>query len=417
MSHDFLILQGDIIFTPKIGEFAIHENSYLVVYRGKICGIYSTLPEEYQGFAVEDCTAQLIIPGFVDLHTHAAQFMQRGFGLDMELLAWLNNYTFPEEDKFKNCNYAARVYELFVNELIRQGTTRAAVFGTIHQQSSRLLFDILKRKGIGAYVGKVNMDANCPEYLKENTKESLADTEELLSEWSGNTLVKPIITPRFAPTSTCELLQGLGKMAAEYNLPVQSHLAENRSEIAWVRELFPAQLEYHKVYDYYNLFGQTPTLMAHCIHLSDAAISCMAERQVVAVHCPDSNMNLTSGIMPARKLIQAGVPVGLGSDVGAGHSLSIPAAIVKAIQLSKMNFVLDNSEKPLTLAEGFYLATKGGGSFFGKVGSFEEGYAFDALVVKDAAQAKLSLEERLQRFIYTGGSSQICRRYVAGKEV
>ncbi|MCE5287553.1 MAG: guanine deaminase [Pelosinus sp.] len=417
MARELLILKGDIIFTPMLGEFAIHENSYLVVQCGKVRGIYQMLPQEYQGLGVEDCTGDLIIPGFVDLHTHAAQFMQRGFGLDMELLDWLNHYTFPEEGKFQSTDYAAKVYALFAEELIKQGTTRAAVFGTIHQQSNCLLFQILVRKGIGAYVGKVNMDANCPEFLKENTSESLAATEKLLCEWAGNTLVKPIITPRFAPTSTGTLLAGLGEIAVKYNLPVQSHLAENLSEIAWVRELFPGQREYHNVYDYYNLFGQTPTLMAHCIHLSADAISCMARQQVVAVHCPDSNLNLTSGIMPARKLLQAGVRVGLGSDIGAGHSLSIPEAIVKAIQLSKVNFLRDNSQKPLTLAEGFYLATKGGGSFFGKVGSFEEGYAFDALVIKDRADLGLSLEERLQRFIYTGEPSQIHGRYIAGKKI
>lgn len=412
-----LILKGDILFTPKLGEFAVYQDSYLVAEQGKVCGIYQVLPEKYQNHTIEDFTGQLIIPGFVDLHTHAAQFMQRGFGLDMELLAWLSKYTFPEEDKFKDPGYAAHVYELFAAELIRQGTTRAAVFATVHEESTRLLFQILKKKGIGAYVGKVNMDANCPDFLKENTHASLAATKELYLEWAGGSLVKPIITPRFAPTSTCTLLEELGKMAIKYSLPVQSHLAENLSEIAWVRELFPVQGEYHKVYDDYNLFGQTPTLMAHCIHLTDAAISCMAGRQVMAVHCPDSNMNLTSGIMPVRRLLARGALVGLGSDVGAGHSLSIREAIVKTIQLSKLKYLEDNTQTPLTLAEVFYLATKGGGSFFGKVGSFEEGYALDALVVKDKDPAELSLAERLQRFIYTGDAAEISRRYVAGQEI
>lgn len=419
MSNDnFLILKGDIIFTPTMGEFAVHEASYLVVHNGEVQGIYKTLPPEYQGLTIKDYSARLIMPGFVDLHIHAAQFNQRGMGLDMELLDWLNTYTFPEERKFHDAEYALRVYELFADELIRQGTTRVSVFGTVHSETSRILFEILAHKGMGAYVGKVNMDANCPEFLKEDTKESLAATEELLADWSCHPLVKPIITPRFAPTSTISLLEGLGQMANKYKLPVQSHLAENLSEIAWVRQLFPGQSEYHKVYEHYKLFGHTPTLMAHCIHLSEAAISCMAKQKVVAVHCPDSNMNLTSGIMPTRKLLSAGVPVGLGSDVGAGHTLAIPAAIVKAVQLSKLNYLIDNTQKPLSLAEGFYMATKGGGSFFGKVGSFEKGYSFDALVVNDeAAGQDFSLIERLQRFIYTGEALQIRARFIAGKEL
>jgi guanine deaminase len=416
MAREILILKGDIIFTPQLGQFAIHPDCFLVAEQGKVCGIYQVLPQKYQNLPIEDYTGHLIIPGFVDLHTHAAQFMQRGFGLDMELLDWLKHYTFPEEDKFKNPDYASRVYALFADELIRQGTTRAAVFGTIHKQSCRILFEILRQKGLGAYVGKVNMDANCPKFLKEDTKASLAATEELLAEWAGDVLVKPIITPRFAPTSTCTLLAELGNMAVKYKLPVQSHLAENPQEIAWVRELFPAQAEYHKVYDYYKLFGQTPTLMAHCIHLPDNAVSLMAERQVVAVHCPDSNLNLTSGVMPVRKLLARGVQLGLGSDVGAGHTLSIREAIVKAIQVSKLKF-LEDASQPLTLAEAFYLATKGGGSFFGKVGSFEAGYSCDALIISDEAEVGLALEERLQRFIYTGESANICERFVAGRKL
>ncbi|SMC56394.1 guanine deaminase [Sporomusa malonica] len=417
--ENILILKGTIIFTPDSAGFEVRQDSYLVVHNGIISEIYKQLPAEYAGCRIIDHGNRLIIPGFVDLHTHAAQFNQRGLGLDLELLDWLNEYTFKEEAKFTDTGYAAQVYEAFTEELIRQGTTRAVLFATIHKDSSNLLCDILSRRGLGAYVGKVNMDVNCPDFLREDTQQSLRDTEEFFERWSSTSLVNPIITPRFAPTSTGELLAGLGKLAVKYNAPVQSHLSENPGEVKWVAELFPDQSDYHQVYNHYGLFGQTPTLMAHCIYLTQEAIECIKSNQVVTVHCPDSNINLASGIMPVRKLLNAAVQVGLGSDVGAGHSLSMTQAMVKAIQLSKINYVFDHQCDPLTLSEVFYMATKGGGKFFGRVGSFEKGYSFDALVIEDNTEMaqKASPVERLQRYIYALDASNIVARYIAGQEI
>lgn len=414
-----LILKGNIIFTPTPNEFVVFPNSYLVICNGTVQEVAEILPEQYENYKVKDYGDRLLIPGFVDLHTHGPQFNQRGLGLDLQLLEWLNNYTFKEESRFSETTYAAQVYENFATELVKQGTTRIVAFATIHKQSSQILFDILVKKGIGAYVGKVNMDCNCPDSLREDTQSSLKETEELIQNWAGNPLVKLIITPRFAITSTKELLDGLGKLAIKYNLPVQSHLSENMAEVQMVAKLFPEQKAYHKVYDHYQLFGQTPTLMAHCVHLTDEAITAMRDKGVVAVHCPDSNLNLSSGIMPLRKLLEAGVEVGLGSDIGAGHDLFMPRTMLKAVQMSKVIYSMDNSQKPLTLVEAFYLGTKGGGNFFGKVGSFEPGYSCDVLVIEDATCGVegYSLIERLQGFIYTGDSSNIIARYVAGREL
>lgn len=413
------ILKGNIIFTPTPNEFVVFPNSYLVICNGIVKEVIETLPEKYNNWKIQDYGDRLLIPGFVDLHTHAPQFNQRGLGLDLQLLEWLNNYTFKEESRFSEAAYAATVYGNFVGELVKQGTTRVVAFATIHKVSNQILFDILVNKGIGAYVGKVNMDCNCPDMLQEDTLVSLAETEELIQSWAGDSLVKFIITPRFAITSTKGLLEGLGKLAIKYNLPVQSHLSENKAEVQMVAELFPEQKAYHKVYDHYQLFGQTPTVMAHCIHVTDEAIACMKGNGVVAVHCPDSNLNLSSGIMPVRKLLTAGVCVGLGSDIGAGHDLFMPRTMVKAVQMSKAIYSMDNSQRPLTLAEAFYLGTKGGGQFFGEVGSFEPGYSGDVLVIEDGIGSAdgYSLTERLQKFIYTGDSSAIIARYVAGREI
>lgn len=418
-SEKILILKGNLIFTPTPETFVVFSNGYLVINQGVIQELCETLPEKYASCRVQDYGDGLIIPGFVDLHTHASQFNQRGLGLDLQLLEWLNQYTFKEESHFNEVAYAKEVYEKFAAEIVKQGTTRVSVFATIHKDSSQALFDILVNKGIGAYVGKVNMDCNCPAFLREETGQSLADTEELIQRWGGNRLVKPIITPRFAITSTKELLEGLGKLAIQYNLPVQSHLSENQDEVKMVNRLFPEQREYHNVYDHYQLFGQTPTLMAHCIHLSNDTVAAMKNNHVVAVHCPDSNLNLASGIMPARKLVKAGIAIGLGSDIGAGQDLFMPRTMVRAIQMSKAIYSADPQQKPLTLSEAFYMGTKGGGKFFGKVGSFEPGYEFDGLVISDEQEQgeERSIMERLERFIYTGDHSNIVARYVAGREI
>jgi len=197
------------------------------------------------------------------------------------------------------------------------------------------------------------MDRNCPDFLCEATDASLQATEELIIKYGNHSLVKPILTPRFAPTSSEKLLDALGRLAKEYNLPVQSHLSENRSEVEWVKDIFPSYPTYSDVYLDFGLFGQTPTLMAHGIYLTDRELGLIKDNDVMLVHCPDSNINLASGIMPVRKFLDSGIRIGLGSDVGAGHTLAISQAIIRAIQLSKILKVFDPQLRPLTIAEAF----------------------------------------------------------------
>lgn len=416
-AKDF-VMEGDIVYTPVRGEMKILPQGFLVVKDGKIQGTYAKLPEAYADWQKKDCRGQLIIPGFNDLHVHAAQYRQIGLGMDEALLTWLEKYTFPEERKFSDPAYAEKVYGDFVTELAKCGTTRSAVYGTIHRQSAEILARKLTERGLGAYVGKVNMDRNAPDYLCETSADSLAETERFVSSPVWNELVRPILTPRFAPSVTPELLQELGELAQRENLPVQTHLSENKAEIQWVAELFPAIRDYPKVYEQYGLYGKTPTLMAHCIHMSEEQIADLVRHGVYPVFCPESNLNLTSGIMPVRRFLEAGAEVALGSDVGAGHDLFMPHIIVRAIQVSKVRAMNHPEEKALTMPEAFYLATKGGGSFFGKVGSFEPDYAADLLVVKTPpALAGRSVYERWQYFLYHGTPEDITARYVAGKHI
>lgn len=412
------ILKGNIIYTPDIETIKVYPNHYIVVEDGRVSEIRENLETYGENEMVEDFTDHLIIPGFVDLHVHASQYEQIGLGLDLQLIDWLNNYTFPSESKFQDREYAKEVYKKFADELIKVGTTRACIFATIHLESTKVLMNILTRKGIGAYVGKVNMDRNGREGLIEKLEDSLKDTRTWIEETRDNERVKPIITPRFAPSCSEELLKGLGELVKEYKLPVQSHLSENRNEVNWVKNLFPDTQYYSYCYDKYGLFGNTKTLMAHGIYLKERECDLIKNKNVTLVHCPDSNMNLRSGIMPIRRWLNKGMKIGLGSDVGAGSKLSMTSTIVNAIQNSKILW-MHTGEKPLRFGEAFYLATKGGGQFFGKVGSFDKGYAFDALIIdmtRDSYE-KLSPLEQLQRFVYKDAYHCIVKRICDGVDL
>lgn len=413
-------IKGNIIFTEEFGKYHIIANGYIVIYDKSIVGIYEELPEDYKNIRVTDYGNNLIIPGFTDLHLHGPQFPNLGLGLDKELMPWLNTYTFPEEAKYWDMKYAKKVYSTLAKELWRNGTTRSCIFATIHLESTKILMDILNEAGLGAYVGKVNMDRNCPSFLIEDTDTSIKETEEFLREYGDKyEYVKPIITPRFVPTCSTKLLMALGELANKYNVPVQSHLSENKDEIEFVKELHPEYENYATVYNEAGLLGQQPTIMAHCVLLDENEVEMLKKNQVFIAHSPNSNSNLASGIAPIRKLINKGIPVGLASDISGGHSLSMCNVIVESAQVSNIKW-LESGKKdtPLNTAELFYLATKGSGKFFGKVGSFEEGYDFDALVIDDGSLnglKELTIEERLQKFIYTGSPKNIIVRYFAGK--
>jgi guanine deaminase len=419
---DIRILKGNILYTETSDMFNIVENGYIIIQNNCIKGVYDRLPEIYKNLKIKDYGSKLIIPGFVDLHTHASQFAIKGIGYDKELIPWLETYTFPEEAKFNDISYATKVYKEFANELYNEGTTRAVIFATINSEATEVLMNLLEEKGIPSYVGKVNMDRNCPDALKENSDDSIKST----IQWAQNCsekykLVKPIITPRFVPSCTSYLMKELGDIAIKDSIPVQSHLSENLSEIEWVSKLHPECKSYGDTYNKFNLFGQTKTIMAHCVHLTEEEINTMEENQVFIAHCPNSNVNLSSGIAPISKLLKRNIPIGLGSDIAGGENLSMFSVMACAIRMSKLRKIcFKEDEKALTLQEVFYLATKGGGKFFGKVGSFEEGYEFDALVIDDDNLWKVnegSIEERIERLIYLGDGKNIIARYARGREL
>jgi guanine deaminase len=425
MYESIFVLKGNIIYSKDTNELTIIENGYLVCENGVSQGVYRTLPFEYKDARLQDYGDALIIPGLTDLHIHAPQYSFRGLGMDMELIEWLETNTFPEEAKFKDIDYAKEAYDIFAENLRKSPTTRACVFATTHRPATLLLMEMLEESGLATMVGKVNMDRNCPEYLKENSpEESAKETENWLREvlLKSFKYTKPIITPRFTPSCTDDLMRYLKELQVKYDLPLQSHLSENLGEVNWVKELCPWSEFYGEAYDSFGLFGRDcKTIMAHCVYSDDREIMRMKENGVFVAHCPESNMNLSSGVAPVRKFLEMGVNVGIGSDVAGGSSENIFAAMAHAIQASKMRWRLyDNSLKPLTVEEVFYMATKGGGEFFGKVGSFETGYAFDAVVLDDKRlrhPQPLDLKKRLERLIYLSDDREITAKYVEGREV
>lgn len=412
------VLKGHICHSKDRDHMEIWKNHYLVCVENCCAGVFPTLPEQYADLPLTDFGDRILIPGLSDLHIHAPQFSFRGLGMDMELLDWLNVHTFPEESKYRDLDYAKLAYGQFAKHLRRSETTRASIFATIHRPATELLMDLMEESGLITFVGKLNMDRNCPDYYREATEESVAETKK----WLENPRWKrtfPIITPRFFPSCTDELMEQLGKIQKEYNVPVQSHLSENLSEIAWVKELSPQAKNYGDAYDRFGMFGDGyPCIMAHCIYSDDLEMETMKKYGVFIAHSPESNINVASGVAPINRYLDYGLNVGLATDVAGGSHESMFRAMVHAIQSSKLRWrLLDQSVPYLTFDTAFYLATRGGGAFFGKVGAFEPGYEMDVVVLDDTNldhPQPLTVHERLERVVYLGDERNICAKYVAG---
>ena len=420
------VIKGDLCFSRSMDELTIIENGYLAIENG-VCvdvGVYDALPSRFAAWELADYTGKLVVPGMTDLHVHAPQFSFRGLGMDMELLEWLNTYTFPEESKYRDLDYAAKAYGNFVNHLLHSTTTRACVFATVHVPATLLLMRLLEDSGLHAYVGKVNMNRSSPAYLQEvSTNQSIRDTERWLHQSMGAFHhVKPILTPRFIPSCTDDLMYALRDVREKYNLPVQSHLSENFGEIAWVQELCPRSKFYGDAYDQFGMFGGGyPCIMAHCVHSNEAEQELIKKNGVFIAHSPESNINLSSGVAPVNKFLDNGLHVGLASDVAGGSHESLLRAMMHAIQASKLRWrLLDQSVPALSFERAFYLATMGGGAFFGNVGTFQPGYEVDAVVVDDASldhPQKLSVRARMERAVYLADERNIAAKYVAGEKI
>ena len=383
-----------------------------------------------------------ICPGFVDTHTHAPQFAFAGLGYDLQLLEWLQTYTFPKEQKFKDLTYAANVCTNAVQRTLKHGTTSCVYFGTIHKHASVLLGKIAQSHGQRAFVGKVNMDRNAPDTYRETTAESLTETRDfvrLLKEEGaagnlGDELLGPapvpVITPRFVPTCTSELMRGLSEIAKEHNLLIQSHVSENTGEVEWVKGLHPNDASYTGVYDSHGLLTSR-TILAHGIYLTDAERQLLQARGAVVSHCPMSNSQLRSGMLNVRRLLNEGVRVSLGTDVSGGASPSMLSAIREALKISNMVSVYESNTKesfePLTYSEAYWLATVAGARTLGVkglTGQLSVGSICDALVIDpDAPDSPIDLYEGesvlecFQKWLQLGDDRNTIQVFVQGRQI
>ncbi|OBZ89291.1 Guanine deaminase [Choanephora cucurbitarum] len=375
---------------------------------------------------------QFLIPGFVDTHAHAPQYIFTGSGMDLPLLQWLKNYTFPTESNFKNPDYASKTYTKVIQRFLANGTTTCSWFATIHLEACQKLVDIIAQLGQRAYVGKVNMDQEAPEYYVETTEESLRDTRLFIEYVKNkkNALITPVVTPRFAITCSSELMNGLTQLANEFNLPIQSHLCENPDEIKFTCSLFKKSQSYTGVYDDHGLLNER-SYMAHCVHMTEEEVDLLAARQAGVSHCANSNFSLHSGVCDVRRLLNKGIKVGLGTDVAGGFSPSMLDAVrssffaSKTVKIQQRDFHNNLDYQPLAPPELLYLATMGGAEVLGlqdQIGNFKTGKAFDALWV-DLEQGPIDIMggetslQKVEKFLFNGNHENLKHVYVQGRRV
>ncbi len=369
------------------------DDGLLLVENGKVLrtgAAADLLPSLGAQWTVVDYGGKLLVPGFIDCHVHYPQTdMIASYG--EQLLEWLERYTFPTERRFSSAEHAREVADFFLSELFRNGTTTALVLGTVHAESVNALFSAAEQRNARMLAGKVLMDRNAPDYLCDTPRSAYEDSKSLIERWHGKGRQSYAITPRFAPTSTDAQLEQAGRLAREYpDTYVHTHVAENRSEVAWVAELFPWSRSYLDVYDRFGLLRDR-AVYAHCIHLDEADRRRMAESGAAAAFCPTSNLFLGSGLFDLRAADLAGIRVGLATDVGGGTSFSMLQTLNEAYKVLQMN------GQSLSPYRALYLATLGSARALyidDKVGNFEPGKEAD-FVVLDLGSTPL-MERRLE---------------------
>lgn len=384
-------------------------------------GDYTSLAPRYPGLAIEHLPGRLLAPGFVDLHVHFPQIDVIGSPA-AGLLPWLENYTFPHESRFADAAYAQGVADVFLDELLRQGVTTALTFATSHPESVDALMAAAQRRGLRLIGGKVLQDRHSPEGVRDDTEQSLIDTESLIQKWYGQGRLGYAITPRFVPSCSDAQLRGAGELAARYpDVWLQSHVAENADEIAWVRALHPRARSYLAVYESFGLLRER-AVYAHCIHLDDTDRALMRETGAAAAVSPTSNLFLGSGFFDYGAADRAGFRYGLASDVGGGTSFSPFHTMLAAYYVGR-----EGQTKPgVSLAPGhlWWQHTAGAAQALGLadvIGNLQPGCEADFLVLDPQATPLLarktqmanSLDELLFSLIVLGDDRVITRTHIA----
>jgi len=407
---------------PAGGAAQYFDDGILLLRDGRVLeagDARALLPRLPADAARRDHSGKLLLPGFVDTHIHYPQTdLIASHGT--RLLDWLERYTFPVERRFGDPAHAREVADFFLEELLRNGTTTAMVVGTVHPQSVDAFFEAAQARGLRMIAGKVLMDRNCPEDLRDTAQSGEAQTRELIGRWHGRDRLLYAVTPRFAPACSAEQLRRAGRLLEEFpGLYLQTHLAENREEVAWVGDLFPSSRSYLDVYDGFGLV-RPRSVFAHCVHLEDADRRRMAERGAVAAFCPTANLFLGSGLFDLAAAGACGMTVGLGTDVGGGTSFSMLRTLHEAYKVAQLR------GQNLSPLRALYLATLGGAQALGlqdRIGSFAPGREADLVVIDLAATPLLerrlrhaeSLAEKLFALIMLGDDRCVAATYVQGR--
>lgn len=396
------------------GLLAVHDGR--IVDAGPADAVRARLPADIE---VTDYAGKLIVPGFIDCHVHFPQLDIIG-SYGAQLLDWLNQYAYPVEAKFADPDHAREVANAFVDELLRNGTTTALVFGTVHAHSADAIFEAAEARNMRLIAGKVLMDSNCPEELRDSPDSGYAESKALIERWHGKGRLGYAITPRFALTSSPEQLAAAGKLADEYpDTWIHTHLAENMDEVEQIARQFPDSRSYLDVYEQFGLVRER-AVFAHCLHMNDQDRASMAANRAAAAFCPTSNLFLGSGLFDLTAMREAGVCCGLGTDVGGGTSLSLLRTASEAYK------VLHLREHALPATQALYLATLGAAEALrleDKIGNFEEGKEADFAVLDFKGSnltarrcaAASTIEEKLFALMTLADDRNVAATYVEGR--
>jgi len=413
------------IGNPAIqGESAMQyfADGLLVLEKGlvKQCGDYKDLRVQYPDLKIVDYSGHLIMPGFIDTHTHYVQTdVIASYGA--QLIDWLNDYTFPAECRYSDQAIAKDGAEFFVQQSLNNGTTTAMVFPTVHVESVDAIFTAASQRNMRLISGKVLSDRNVPKKLSDTPQSSYDDSKALIERWHQKQRLSYAVTPRFAPTSTEAQLEVAGQLFNEFDaVYCQTHVAENKAEVDWVKSLFPKQRSYLDVYAHYGLLNKR-SMMAHCIYLDETDLNVMAESQTSASFCATSNLFLGSGLFSMPDFLTHDIKVSLGSDVGGGTSMSMLQVLNESYKVSQLNGY------SLTSLQGFYLATLGGAIALDcddKIGNFAHGKEADFIVLDlnstDIMQRRMKLVENIEQQLFVlmmlGDDRAIKATYIMGEQ-
>ncbi|SCU87018.1 LAFA_0E04214g1_1 [Lachancea sp. 'fantastica'] len=462
----FSVFYGTFVDTPVLGQLRIRPRTSVGV---SVDGIIQFIQAESQN-PLQDALnfdpslksweinvvdtfdhqgTTFFFPGFIDTHVHASQYPNAGIFGSSTLLDWLETYTFPLEAGLKNLDNARAIYSKVLDKTLANGTTTASYYTTIDADSSNLMAHMCAQRGQRAFIGKVCMDQNSPKYYIESLPECQHAVQKVVGYIQNelkNDKVKPIVTPRFAPTCSSEMMTWLGEYAQEQNLHIQTHLGENVKELEWVKELFPESKSYTELYDSHQLLTEK-TVLAHCIHLSDEELDLIKKKKSGVSHCPISNSSITSGECQVRRMLDQNIKVGLGTDLSGGFDVSILSTARQALLVSRHLAMKESNPAKqeslkLSVNDVLFLSSLGGAQVLdleGSIGSFEIGKQFDSQLIdlnvknskvdvfdwqfakwsethRDAESEEL-FKDLMAKWLFTGDDRNTVLVWVAGRQV